>query len=777
MKSYSTVQKLERKGLQRRRRPTWRLRFARLGLLSVLLAAACADDQAPDTVLHVIEVSPQQAVVMVGDTLELTARPRRPDGNVVADMPLTWSTRHPERVEVGGSQHTTRVVGLRAGLAEVNASAHGKIGVATIEVQNRLPVLTEILPAATVAGTHGITVTVKGSSFAPGAQVTWNGATRPTEYIGVNEVRASIPASDLTTSGTAQIAVVNPAPGGGASASAAFTVSPSAVARIELTPDVAVLMVGQSVTVAASAQNGAGDVVPAQITWSTSHPEVATITQPHGQSTPGVSLVVLTGATPGMTTISVSAGGVSRHFTVTVAAAAGMPRITSITPDSVESNPDGLEITIRGENFARTSGAFLNGSSRPTTFVSATELKMTLWDGDLRTSATRQIHVFNPGTGGGMSAGVAFRIVPGVWRVEVTPAIIALWPGEELQLTATAYDEANRPLTGRAVKWQSSNPTVMAVDSTGRVRALAHGVATIDAIISARTGYRGAEVHQPLPWDLLYEGTHGGFAELWLLTLGPNTAPRRLLPAGTFATEPAVSPDGRQVAYVGLSVDGARNIFVVNRDGTGIRQLTHHPTTDDQPAWSRDGTRIAFRSVRDGVSDIFVMNADGSGAMNVTRNTTRATDGTLSSEWPSWTPAGRIVFSHGYANLNPRPYRLMSVLPDGSDFKALTDGATRDYEADVAPSGELIALRRGSQFGDHLDVIAGDGTGLAWINHPGAGSAPSWSPDSRWLTFAASTGNGQSSISVTSLNSMGGGIGGRLSAVVAGRNPTWLPRN
>jgi hypothetical protein len=388
MKSYSAFQKLDRKGARRRRRATWRLRFARLGLLAVLLVAACADNQSPDALVHVIDVSPRQAIVLVGDTVELTAGPRRPGGDVVVGMPVSWITRHPQLVAVSGDLQTARVIALRAGIAEVNASAHGKIGVAMIEVRNRAPVLSEMVPAAIEAGSAGVTIVVKGSNFTPETQVTWNGSARPTQYVGTNELRAHIAASDLATAGVAQLAVVDPAPGGGTSATAPFVIRPSTVARIEVTPEVTSLLTGQAVTLAASAQNGAGDVVPAQLVWSSSHPDIAAITQLTGHSAPGVSYGVLTGARPGIATIRVAAGDVSRHFTVIVAPSVGPARITSITPDSADSSPSGLEITIRGENFTSNSGAFLNGSSRPTTFVSATELRMHLWPRILSTCST-----------------------------------------------------------------------------------------------------------------------------------------------------------------------------------------------------------------------------------------------------------------------------------------------------------------------------------------------------------------------------------------------------
>jgi hypothetical protein len=100
---------------------------------------------------------------------------------------------------------------------------------------------------------------------------------------------------------------------------------------------------------------------------------------------------------------------------------------------------------------------------------------------------------------------------------------------------------------------------------------------------------------------------------------------------------PAWSPDGTRIAYFS-DAGGNGDVWVMRPDGSDRRNLTADapPPLNEYPTWSPDGARIAFNSYRDGQFEIYVMNADGTGARNLSRHSAR-------DEWPSWSPDGGLV--------------------------------------------------------------------------------------------------------------------------------------
>ena len=123
--------------------------------------------------------------------------------------------------------------------------------------------------------------------------------------------------------------------------------------------------------------------------------------------------------------------------------------------------------------------------------------------------------------------------------------------------------------------------------------------------------------------------------------MNPDGSDVRVIPLDAgHNMSPAWSPDGRRIAFVSIrtwqgegKVDNW-DIYVVNVDGTELRRLTTYHDVDRHPTWSPDGTQIAFERLLltpRGQFDIFVMNADGTNERNITNDPS-------DDLYPSWCP-------------------------------------------------------------------------------------------------------------------------------------------
>lgn len=142
-------------------------------------------------------------------------------------------------------------------------------------------------------------------------------------------------------------------------------------------------------------------------------------------------------------------------------------------------------------------------------------------------------------------------------------------------------------------------------------------------------------------------------------------------------------------------------VFLIDVDGTNLRQLTHNRYDDWAPSWSPDGARIAFASNRDGDPEVFVMNADGTLPRQLTANTTFDTD-------PRWSPDGARIAFTSYRDGDAEVFVMAA---DGTNLRQLTANDLYDAAPDWSPDGTRIAFQR---WGDrHHDVylMNADGTG------------------------------------------------------------------
>jgi TolB protein len=202
-----------------------------------------------------------------------------------------------------------------------------------------------------------------------------------------------------------------------------------------------------------------------------------------------------------------------------------------------------------------------------------------------------------------------------------------------------------------------------------------------------------------------------------IYTINPDGTGRRQLthvPKGQHATHPDVSPDGRRILFTS-DVTGDWQIWVMRFDGTHQHRLLSDRGYDDLDAsWSPSARRVVFSRCAkpfgfDAYCDIDVVRADGTHPGKV-----------LGGNWmhssPRFSPDGRrIAFSSTKGGLESAVWTMQS---DGTHLRRLTGPSLRAFYPDWSPDGQHIL------FGDNcclpntnLWVVRPDGTGLRQMTH------------------------------------------------------------
>jgi TolB protein len=168
-----------------------------------------------------------------------------------------------------------------------------------------------------------------------------------------------------------------------------------------------------------------------------------------------------------------------------------------------------------------------------------------------------------------------------------------------------------------------------------------------------------------------------------------------------------------------------REFWTVNLDGRNSGPLTTDGAWHERPAWSPDGSTLAFGSDRGGAFAIWTLDPE--------RGTVRLTDGSAEDFGPRWAPDGKqlVFFTRVDGN-----FEIFTMKSDGSDRRRLTTGTPGDYNPDWSPDGNSITFssKRDGVWG--IWVLKLDGTGLTRLTSNADGDYdPRWSPDGSTIMF------------------------------------------
>lgn len=369
-------------------------------------------------------------------------------------------------------------------------------------VASPAPTITSLSPTSIVAGTVVGGVSVIGSNFETSSIVNFNGTPLTTSLASPIVLRAQIPGSYIASVGTATITVTNPSNGGvGGGTSNALTLSivppPAKFAVTSIAPTTAqaggpafTLTVNGSAFIAPSSSSPAspGSVISFGLvnepTTFVSSTQLTTQVPASAVAISGNPYVIVTNPD----------GTTSTPITFTVS-----PAVGSVNPPGLPAGSSALTLNVTGSGFESNSIVLVNGSPRPTTYVSATLLQVTLLPSDIAQGGTLNITVLNPPAGGGVSPAVNFMVEED--SLSLTSPSASITAGQTATLTLSFLSSSGA--ISNPVDWKltSITPHIVGAATWFKPATMLPGASPEEVVLSIRTQARtSASAIRLPPW-------------------------------------------------------------------------------------------------------------------------------------------------------------------------------------------------------------------------------------------------------------------------------------
>lgn len=188
---------------------------------------------------------------------------------------------------------------------------------------------------------------------------------------------------------------------------------------------------------------------------------------------------------------------------------------------------------------------------------------------------------------------------------------------------------------------------------------------------------------------------------------------------------PAWSPDGSRLAYVSFE-DKKPVVYVHTLDDGRRRQVANFRGSNSAPAWAPDGRTLAVALTQDGLSQIYLINAaDGSNLRRLTRTSGIDTE-------PFFSPDGNFIYFTSDRGGAPQIYRMSA---QGGDSTRITFSGTYNVSPRVSPDGRqlvYVTRREGRFFIALRDLESGR---ERLVTDGGREESPSFAPNGRWILY------------------------------------------
>jgi hypothetical protein len=243
------------------------------------------------------------------------------------------------------------------------------------------------------------------------------------------------------------------------------------------------------------------------------------------------------------------------------------------------------------------------------------------------------------------------------------------------------------------------------------------------------TDYRWSIKENPIVYA---RGPAGGNTDIWVMD-SDGTGQKQLTNDSAHARTPEWSPDHTRIAF-DSDVTGNYDIYVMDANGKNRENLTNDAIDERNPTWSPDGTQIAFERGASGERDLYVMSSDGGKPRRLTSNQADDLD-------PAWSPDGTQI---AFASTRKDNYDIWVIDANGGQPVDLTNTPdATEFGPAWSPHGDKIAFHkkidRPVPVPNDVYVMDRDGSNLVKVTQTGWDDFyPSWAPDGREIVFYTS---------------------------------------
>jgi TolB protein len=237
---------------------------------------------------------------------------------------------------------------------------------------------------------------------------------------------------------------------------------------------------------------------------------------------------------------------------------------------------------------------------------------------------------------------------------------------------------------------------------------------------------------------IYFVSSRSGTKEIWTMDYdGQNQ--HQVTRLGAISLSPRISPDNTRLAFASLGGDG----WAIRMYSLELNRMVSFPAgtaggSNQSPAWSGDGTKIAFSSSRSGDPEIWVADVNGG-------NPRRLTNYPGPDVSPTWNPRTNAQLAWVSAHSTGEP-QIYTMDQDGASVQRLTDMGYA-ISPSWSPSGQFLTFSWNRKYGPGApggqDIYVMDIVSKQWLqltHDAGSNDYPCWAPDGRHIVFERSMG-------------------------------------